>query len=136
MWTDMCKKEGVNGRLLTGGMSPTGPGTRWSPVLRAPVASGIRYEGGNGASIDVAIIITGTKSKTQGEDAKLNRLIEWYGARGTEWELVEETKQHYRGREIDVVEIRLKNGRTRTIYFDVTAWHAQHTPVTDTPDAA
>jgi hypothetical protein len=124
-WSELCVRTGISGMRMSGGMSPAGPGNRWTPVLRTYVPAtaaepGLRYEGGNGADINTPIIIRGTRFEKQVVAAQLSRLRDWYGVRGTDWELVGQTRQVHKGRQIDVYELVLKNGRKRFLYFDVT----------------
>ena len=128
VWTDVCKDTGISGMLMTGGLSPTGPGTRWGavntgvPVADEPTDTGLRYEGGNGATIDTAIIILGARAETEVIHAELHRLRDWYGKLGEDWYKVNQEHTQFRDREIDVIDIVFKNGQKRTLYFDVTEW--------------
>lgn len=128
-WNDTCQRTGIRGMRMSGGMSPTGPGNRWSAVLHVSrgsvvnpsgFAPGIRYEGGNGADIFTAIILRGAHSAREVEKAKFLKLREWYGELGRDWDVVGEARREHRGRQIDEITVRMRNGRTRSLYFDVT----------------
>ena len=118
-WVEACGKLGIAGMKLCGEVSPTGPGNRWTPVLRT-MPSIQRFEGGNGASVDTATIVHGVSSENELDAVLLLRLREWYGVEGSDWRLVGRTRQEHKGRSIEVVEFVLKNGRKRSLYFDCT----------------
>jgi hypothetical protein len=80
----------------------------------------LAYEGGNGDSIEGAIIIRGAKSDLMGTWAEFHWLTERFGQKGSEWHLISHSHGQMRGKDIDTMVIQLSAGAQKTIYFDIT----------------
>jgi hypothetical protein len=80
----------------------------------------IRFEGGNGDSIEHAVIIPGAHSDLMGIWLEFHWLTEMFGQKGVAWEVVSHSNGTFENRHIDTMVIRLSSGDPVTEYFDIT----------------
>ena len=95
---------------------------------RIPVPDGsseISYAGGNGESVEDAVVIRGAESDLQGAYFVFFWITVVYG-RG--WSLICQSHGRLDGKDIDTLEIELRTGAKRTLYFDVTDHFAKLEP--------
>jgi hypothetical protein len=77
------------------------------------------YSGGDGSSIETAIIINTTSSLT-GVQAEYNYVIDKYGQINSDWKLESQGSLHSGTRNYDRLNIQLKNGESKSYFFDTT----------------
>jgi hypothetical protein len=82
-------------------------------------ASGITYAGGDGLSMDTAVVIVGAQGEMDGVDAEYRWLDEH--AAGGERE-AQSLVGSDDGRMFDVIVVAWPDGTKRTYYFDITAF--------------
>jgi len=80
----------------------------------------IRFEGGDGSSLEEAVIILGATTEMEGIGAEDTWISERYGKRNTDWkkggvELISEE-----GKKYDKYEVILSDGEEIIIWFDIT----------------
>ena len=81
----------------------------------------ITLEGGNGSSLKNAVIIKGARNTLEGVGAEYGFVADLYGQEGIDWwRGRQEFFERENGGMYDVLDIKLKNGRWRKIYFNVT----------------
>src|SRR5262245_19560383 len=88
--------------------------------LAASNSMEITYSGGDGETMEEAVIIQGANNDLVGTLAEFQWLAEEFGQKDVDWRL--ETHSHGRmnEKEIDTIVLRLASGTRKTIYFDVT----------------
>jgi hypothetical protein len=77
------------------------------------------YSGGNGESLETAIII-GAKSTSTGVPAEYDYIIGKHGPANVRWKLISQRLRESAGRDYDILNIELDNGEKRSYYFDIT----------------
>jgi hypothetical protein len=77
------------------------------------------YSGGNGASLETAIII-GAKSTAAGISAEYDYIIGKHGPANVGWKLISQRLRESAGSHYDIMNIELNNGEKRSYYFDIT----------------
>jgi hypothetical protein len=87
---------------------------------RESPGTGIVFEGGPGNAMDNAVIIKGAQSSWQGIDAEYQYLEKRFGKRNLDWRLKEQRLLHQGKRSFDLMQIELKDGTKKDIYFDIT----------------
>lgn len=82
----------------------------------------ITYGGGSGKSFDDAIKIQGAANITEGVMGEYQYLSKIFGERGIDWELEEQRLRSVeeKGKHYDKMDIRLRDGTRKTLYFDIT----------------
>ena len=81
---------------------------------------GITFEGGSGDTIERAVVIQGAPNEALGVEAEYRYLARKYGRRGVDWELVGQGLLQPGIRQYDEMHIKLADGTTRTIFFEIT----------------
>ena len=84
-----------------------------------------KYSSNSGVSIKDAIAITGTTHHLEGIQAEYNYIERKYGIRWKDWHLVNRRFFADSNRKYDHFVIRLTNGRTVEIYFDITDFYGK-----------
>jgi hypothetical protein len=80
----------------------------------------VTYRGGTGESLDDAIVIQGVMDTNEGVASEYQYLSEKFGQRGIDWELARQELIVNGEKQFDKLDIRLSNGITKTIYFNIT----------------
>jgi hypothetical protein len=80
----------------------------------------ITFSNNNGESIDDAIIILNAQTDLEGVDAEYYYLEKMFGKKGTDWNLDHQSLANEDGVYYDTLDITLTDGRTLTIYFNIT----------------
>lgn len=80
----------------------------------------ITFEGGDGASIQQAVIIRGAGHDLVGTIAEFRWLAWEFGKEDVDWGLETHSHGTFENRQIDTVVIRLSSGAVKTVYFDIT----------------
>ena len=78
------------------------------------------YEGGDGSTIDDAIIVRGAGSDLEGVAATFGWMHEHLGAKDEGWQLITHSSGSRGDRKIDTFNIVLRGGTAKHVYFDVT----------------
>ena len=78
------------------------------------------YEGGDGSTIDDAIIVRGAGSDLEGVAATFGWMHEHLGAKDDSWQLISHSSGGRGARQIDTFNIVLRGGTAKLVYFDVT----------------
>jgi hypothetical protein len=82
--------------------------------------AGITFAGGDGGSIDTAVIIKKAKDFIIGTAAEYYYLETKYGGKNVKWNLVSQNLIQNQNRHFDLIRIRLLDGSIKEIYFDIT----------------
>jgi hypothetical protein len=80
----------------------------------------ISFEGGNGSSIEEAVIVRGATSDLAATCAEFQWLTETFGQKGDAWEVVSNSHGTIGSRDIDTMVIRLSSCEQVIKYFDIT----------------
>ena len=80
----------------------------------------ITFSNNNGESIDDAIIILNAQTDLEGVDAEYYYLEKRFGKKGTDWILDHQSLANEDGVYYDTLDITISDGRTLTIYFNIT----------------
>jgi hypothetical protein len=80
----------------------------------------ISFKGGPGDTLETAVIILGAPSSRVGIDAEYVFLEKKFGRANVDWKLKRQSVLHKDGRHYDRMDIELKNGSKKTIFFDIT----------------
>ena len=78
------------------------------------------YEGGDGSTIDQAIIVRGAESDLEGVAATFGWMHEQLGPKDEGWRLVSHSTGERGLRKIDTFNVILQDGEPRHFYFDVS----------------
>lgn len=73
-----------------------------------------------GDSLETAVVIHGASNSGEGIKAENQYLSEKFGQRGLDWEKKEQSLIGKEDRHYDKLDIELKDGTNKTVYFDVT----------------
>jgi len=80
----------------------------------------IIFEGGPGDAMDNAIVIKGAPNNQQGIDAEYYYLEKKFGRFKVDWKLNKQRLLHKGNKKFDLMQIELKDGTRKDIYFDIT----------------
>ena len=80
----------------------------------------IWFGGGNGDTVDNAIIVRGAQFDLVGTYAEFGWLARVHGQKDRDWTLISHSHEVRGGRDIDTFILRLTDGTSRTVYFDCT----------------
>ena len=84
----------------------------------------MRYFGGNGHSIEEAILIN-KNSEFEGVAAEYEFLELKYGKRDVDWYLKKQILLEENGKHYDKLIIKLKNGQELIYYFDISLFYGK-----------
>ena len=82
------------------------------------------YAGGNGESIDTAVIIN-TANPIIGIPAEYKFITSRYGQKDVDWTPEIQTVMRRENRQYDVVVIKLKDEQEKSFYFDITKFYGK-----------
>lgn len=82
------------------------------------------YGGGNGDSLETAIVINVRTTKT-GVEAEYAYIVNLYGEKNKAWHFVSQSLQNLEDKHYDVIQIMLANGGRKIIYFDISGFFAR-----------
>jgi hypothetical protein len=83
------------------------------------------YAGGDGSSIESAIIINIT-DRWMGVPAEYDYVQSLYGTRRKDWNLKKQTLHLHDSKYYDILEIELSNGENKTLHFDITNFYGKY----------
>ena len=87
--------------------------------VRATASTGVRYSGGEGKSMEDAIVIHARSSKV-GVTAEYAWIAQMHGQKGTDWEIEFQALMEHEGKHFDSLHIKLADGYQLTYYFDIS----------------
>ena len=86
-------------------------------------ATQIVYQGGDGDSMDDAVVIIGVSKQEEGLDAEYNFISKKYGLKGKDWRVVGQTIVKENKKIYDMIEFEITSSSEKRIYyFDVSAF--------------
>lgn len=85
----------------------------------------ITLSGGPGDTMATAIVIKGAPNSMVGIDAEYYYLGKKFGKPNVDWKLKKQSVQSQGGRYYDVMEIELKDGSLKKIFFDITEFYGK-----------
>jgi hypothetical protein len=81
----------------------------------------IRFLGGDGTSVDTAILIQGAHGEMDGTASEYRYLAMVYGRQNDAWKLEQQSLLNHAGKQYDAMAIVLvATGTKKTVYFDIT----------------
>jgi len=93
-------------------------------LKESPTLNTSLFSGGDGSSEQNAVLINATSSLV-GVPAEYELIQAKYGAKGTDWDLEQQLLHNSNSRNYDILEIKLSNGSTKKIYFDITNFYGK-----------
>jgi hypothetical protein len=80
----------------------------------------VTFTGGSGESMEKAVIIQGAPNSQIGVGAEYYYLEKRFGERQVDWKLIRQSLRGKGGKYYDLMQIELKDGTKKDIYFDIT----------------
>jgi len=101
------------------------PQTDAPSLLKKTEAANVKIAGGDGLTIEKAVIIT-AKSETTGVAAEYDFIASKYGVRNVAWQVLSQSVQNKKNKVYDVITIKLaKNDEKLDIYFDIANFYGK-----------
>ncbi|HEX8378155.1 MAG TPA: hypothetical protein VF602_10065 [Pedobacter sp.] len=101
---------------------PTGGATDYWAI--APDLTKVTYEGGNGKSIDSAIVIKNAENTRNGIASEYVFIAKIHGEKFKDWKPIGHATNTVNGRPIDMIKILLiSKDETLSYYFDITDFY-------------
>jgi hypothetical protein len=91
-----------------------------APSGKRDAGGNISFEGGDGDTVEKAIVVRGAQFDLVGTYAEFHWLAQVYGQKDRDWTLISHSHEVHGGRDIDIFVLKLTDGTMRTIYFDCT----------------
>ncbi len=82
----------------------------------------ITFKGGPGDTPETAVVISGAADSMAGIAAEYDWLAKIFGKQNVDWRLRRQTVGHNQGKVYDIMEIDLKDGSRKTVFFDITGF--------------
>jgi hypothetical protein len=97
---------------------------KYSSTPEEQVASGqIRFEGGDGSSVENVVVIKGASSASDGIASELIYLEQKFGKKDVEWNFKSAAHFKRKWKHFDVIEVELNSSKSDTsIYFDISSF--------------
>jgi len=99
---------------------PAQPSQTAQPGAEKPAQGKIAFKGGTGETMETAVVITGAANTKKGIDAEHYYLHKTFGPRNKAWKLERQSVLRDKGKVYDRMEIELKGGAKKSIFFDIT----------------
>jgi hypothetical protein len=80
----------------------------------------IAFKGGPGDTTETAVVILGASDSKVGIDAEYSYLEKKFGRRNYDWKLKRQGVYLHKGKVYDRMEIDLKDGGQKTLFFDIS----------------
>jgi hypothetical protein len=87
-----------------------------APPAKEGAAEGVKYEGGDGSSVEKAIVIKGAKNSEVGIKSE----YAWLAKNHPGYKMRQQSLKAKDGKRYDVLEITTKEGKDVEVYFDIT----------------
>ncbi len=91
-----------------------------APAPEKPAKPKIIFKGGPGDTPETAVVISGAPNSQVGIDAEYYYLMKKFGQPNADWKLKRQSVLHKNGKVYDRMEIELKDGSKKTIFFEIT----------------
>jgi len=91
-----------------------------APAPEKPAKPKVTIKGGPGDTTATAVVISGAPNSRVGIDAEYYYLEKQYGQRNVDWKLKRQSVLREKGKVYDRMEIELKDGGKKTVFFDIT----------------
>src|SRR6185369_11601937 len=95
---------------------PTYAEVKEPPAKAGKAPAGVKYEGGDGSSMEKAVIIKGAKNEQVGVDAEYAWLAKKYPGYKTNQQALMGDK----GKKYDMLSVTTADGKKIEVYFDIT----------------
>jgi hypothetical protein len=103
------------------------------PGAHAEAPDNFFFEGGNGDTVETAVIVRGAQFDLLETYAEFAWLTQMYGQKDSDWTLISHSHGVQRQREIDTFVLKLRDGTSRTVYFDCTESFGKPLPMSSGP---
>jgi len=90
------------------------------PAPEKPAKPKITFRGGPGDTPATAVVISGAPNSRVGIAAEYYYLEQKFGQPNVDWKLKRQSVLHVKGRDYDRMEIELKDGGKKDVFFDIT----------------
>ncbi|MBM4295821.1 MAG: hypothetical protein FJ126_13090 [Deltaproteobacteria bacterium] len=70
--------------------------------------------------MEKAVVIKGATNSRDGIAAEYAYLEKRFGKRNVDWKLKRQSLRHHQGKHFDFLEIELKDGSPKEVFFDIT----------------
>jgi hypothetical protein len=90
------------------------------PTPAKPGKIKITFKGGPGDTTATAVVISGAPNSRAGIDGEYYFLMKKFGKPKADWQLQRQSVIHEKGKVYDRMDIELKDGSKKTIFFDIT----------------
>lgn len=105
------------GAIISG---PTSLAAYAQPAPEQPDKPKITFNGGPGDSPETAVVISGAANSMVGIEAEYFFLEKQFGRRNVDWKLKRQSVRNIKGKVYDRMEIELKNGDKKDVYFEIS----------------
>jgi hypothetical protein len=85
---------------------------------KATVVKAVSYSGGDGATMESAVVIEGANNSSAGIAAERKWVTEKYPG----FKKVQQSLLHKEGKSYDLIEIETADGKSKSIYFDISGF--------------
>lgn len=90
------------------------------PTPGKPAKPKIYFKGGPGDTPATAVVISGAPNSRIGIDAEYYFLEKIFGQPNVDWKLKRQSVIHEKGKIYDRMDLELKDGSKKTVFFDIT----------------
>jgi hypothetical protein len=87
----------------------------------------VTYAGGNGETIENAIVIVNAASPDEGVRAEYEYIMRHYGKPQVDWQMRGQALMHHEGKPYDQMNFVLNDGTEKTLYFDISEFFGRDT---------
>ncbi|MBI4643007.1 MAG: hypothetical protein HY790_01085 [Deltaproteobacteria bacterium] len=91
-----------------------------APAPEKPAKPKIVFKGGPGDTPETAVVISGAPNSRVGINAEYYYLMKKFGQPNADWKLKRQSVLHVKGKDYDRMEIELKDGSKKDVFFDIT----------------
>ncbi|MHB8068023.1 MAG: hypothetical protein ACYDIC_08995 [Desulfobaccales bacterium] len=91
-----------------------------APAPAPPAKPKISFSGGPGDTAATAVVISGAPNSRVGIDAEYYYLMKKFGKPNADWKLKRQSLLHLNNKHYDQMEIELKDGSKKAVFFDIT----------------
>ena len=94
------------------------PGADWKAPSPKPATAGIAFQGGDGSSIEKAIVIAGAHNESDGVASEYAWLSRHYAGYGMKKQALLQAN----GKSYDRLDFTTAHGEAKTVYFDISGF--------------
>jgi hypothetical protein len=106
-----------------GGSSAGKTPTYDSTYIKVADRGSISFSGGNGSSMEHAVVINNAKGSMDGVSAEYYYIEQVEGRRGDKWAMVSQALLSENGKSYDLINITIiETGKKKSYYFDITGF--------------